>query len=398
VILSTCNRSEIYAACDDPEAARADLSRFICEFHGVDPASILPHLTHAADLEAVNHLFRIAAGLDSLVVGEPQILGQVKEAHGTASEAQTSGPLLNRLFHASFAVGKRVRAETSLGSGAVSVSFAAVSLARKIFGDLKARSVLVIGAGEMGKLTARHMKSQGVDRITIISRSMAHAARTAEGIGSALAASWDDIDAVLGASDIVITATGAAAPVLTKARIETLMRPRRNRPLFVIDIALPRDVEPAAGEIEQVFLYNIDDLQATVRENLARRESEVSGAQKIVADEADRFASWLRSRGAIPTVVALRQRFDQLRRSELERLEPKLASLSPEARGRVEEVTRLLIEKLLLMPTEQLKSLGDSETVSAYSEALTRLFGLEETDRGQRGKLEPFRAGRGRRD
>jgi glutamyl-tRNA reductase len=272
-----------------------------------------------------------------------------------------------------------------------------VSLARKIFGNLKARSVLVIGAGEMGKLTALHMKSQGVDRVTIISRSMAHAARTAETIGNALAASWDDMDAVLGASDIVITATGAASPVLTKARIGTLMRPRRSRPLFIIDIALPRDVEPAAGEIEQVFLYNIDDLQATVRENLARRESEITGAQAIVNEEIDKFSAWLRSRGAIPTVVALRQRFEQLRRSELERLEPKLASLSPEARGRVEEITRLLVEKLLLMPTEQLKSVGDAETVSAYSEALTRLFGLEEGDRSPRGKVEPFRASGRRR-
>jgi glutamyl-tRNA reductase len=277
------------------------------------------------------------------------------------------------------------------------VSFAAVSLAKKIFGNLKDRSVLVVGAGEMGKLTALHMKSQGVDRVTIISRTMAAAARTAEAIGGALAAAWDDMDAVLSSSDIVITATGSATPILTKGHVEALMRTRRNRPLFIIDIALPRDVEAAAGEIEQVFLYNIDDLQATVRENLARRESEVTGAQAIVADEVQKFGAWMRSRGAIPTVVALRQRFEQVRRSELERLEPKLASLSPEARGRVEEITRLLVEKLLLMPTEQLKALGDADTVSAYSEALTRLFGLDEAERALRGRVEPFRAGARRR-
>ena len=231
----------------------------------------------------------------------------------------------------------------------------------------------------MGKLTARHMKSQGVQHVTIVSRTMAHAARTAEAIGGATAAPWDEMDAALGASDIVITATGAAAPILTKARVEAVMRPRRNRPLFIIDIALPRDVEAAAGEIEQVFLYNIDDLQATVRENLARRTSEVARAEAIVAEEVEKFGAWLRSRGAIPTVVALRQHFENIRRAELERLDYKLAALPPEARearARVDEITHLIVEKLLLTPTEQLKSLGDAETVGAYTEALTRLFGL----------------------
>ena len=189
--------------------------------------------------------------------------------------------------------------------------------------------MLVVGAGEMGKLTALHMKSQGVQQVTIVSRTMAHAARTAEAIGGASAAPWEELDAALGASDIVITATGAAAPILTKAHVEAVMRPRRNRPLFIIDIAMPRDVEPAAGEIEQVFLYNIDDLQATVRENLARRASEVARAEAIVAEEVEKFAGWLRSRGAIPTVVALRQRFEAIRRSELERLEFKLLRCRP---------------------------------------------------------------------
>ena len=221
----------------------------------------------------------------------------------------------------------------------------------------------MVGAGEMGKLTALHMKSQGVQHITIVSRTMAHAARTAEAIGGASAAPWEELDAVLGASDIVITATGAAAPILTKAHIEAVMRPRRNRPLFIIDIAMPRDVEPAAGEIEQVFLYNIDDLQATVRENLARRASEVSRAETIVDEEVERFGAWFRSRGAIPTVVALRQRFETIRRAELERLDFKLSTLPPEARARVDEITHLIIEKLLLTPTEQLKALGDAETV-----------------------------------
>src|SRR6195256_5630381 len=378
VVVSTCNRAELYVACDEVEATRQDLVRFVSDFNGVAASDIAPHVYDVTDLDVARHLFRVAAGLDSLVMGEPQILGQVKDAHTIATDAHTSGPVLNRLFHTSFAAGKRVRTETGLGSGAVSVSYAAVALARKIFGDLNGRNVVVIGAGEMGKLTAMHMKSHGVQHVTIVSRTMAHAARTAEAIGGASAAPWEELDAVLGASDIVITATGAAAPILTKARIESVMRPRRNRPLFIIDIAMPRDVEPAAGEIEQVFLYNIDDLQATVRENLARRASEVAHAETIVSEEVDRFGAWLRSRAAIPTVVALREHFEAIRRAELERLDFKLSSLTPEARARVDEITHLLVEKLLLAPTEQLKSLGNSETVGAYTEALNRLFALTE--------------------
>jgi glutamyl-tRNA reductase len=399
VIVSTCNRAELYVACDDLGATRASLVSFVSEFHGVDRAEVAPHLYEVADLEVARHLFRVAAGLDSLVVGEPQILGQVKEAHTIAAETQTVGPVLNRLFHACFGVGKRVRTETGLGSGAVSVSYAAVSLAKKIFGDLSGRHVLVIGAGEMGKLTALHLKSQGVTHVTIVSRTMAHAARTAEAIGGA-AAPWEEMDLALAASDIVVTATGAAAPILTKARIEAVMRPRRNRPLFVIDIAMPRDVEAATGEIEQVFLYNVDDLEATVRENLARRGSEVARAEAIVSEEVDRFGAWFRSRGAIPTVIALRERFEMIRRAELARLEFKMSALPPDARARVDEITHLIVEKLLLTPTEQLKALGgDTETVGAYAEALTRLFGLaqqeaeEQAGRGRdanMGRVEPF--------
>jgi glutamyl-tRNA reductase len=399
VVLSTCNRAEVYVACEDLAAAKSALAVFFSSFTAVDRATVVPHLYDVQNLDAARHLFRVAAGLDSLVVGEPQILGQVKEAYNAAGEARTVGAVLNRLFHSSFAVGKRVRTETGLGSGAVSVSYAAAALAKKIFGDLKGRSVLVIGAGEMGKLTALHMKAQGVHRVTIISRTMGHAARTAEAIGGAVAAPWDELDATLATSDIVISATGAASPILTKAHVEAVMRPRRNRPLFIIDIALPRDIEPAAGELEQVFLYNIDDLQDTVRENLARRASEVQRAEAIVNEEVERFGSWLRSRGAIPTVVALRQKFEATRRAELTRLDFKLASLPPEARSRVDEITRLLVEKLLLTPTEQLKAIGGTETGEAYAEALTRLFALgdepntESTDStggGAPTNVEPF--------
>jgi glutamyl-tRNA reductase len=388
VVVSTCNRAELYVACDEAAATGQDLVHFVSDFNGVAASDIAPHVYEVVDLDVARHLVRVAAGLDSLVMGEPQILGQVKDAHTCATDAHTVGPVLNRLFHTSFAVGKRVRTETGLGSGAVSVSYAAVALARKIFGDLNGRNVVVIGAGEMGKLTAIHMKSQGVQHVTIVSRTMAHAARTAQAIGGASATPWEELDAVVGGSDIVITATGAAVPILTKAHVEAIMRPRRNRPLFIIDIAVPRDVEAAAGEIEQVFLYNIDDLTATVRENLARRATEVARAEAIVSEEVEKFGAWFRSRGAIPTVVALRERFESIRRAELERLDFKLSSLPPEARARVDEITHHIIEKLLLTPTEQLKSLSDADTVGAYSEALTRLFDLGEQE--PRRKVEPF--------
>src|SRR5438046_3353959 len=217
VIVSTCNRSEVYTACDEVAGTRHAVVSFIADFHKIPAEMLAAHVYDRVDLDAARHLFRVAAGLDSLVVGEPQILGQVKDAHAVAAETQTVGPILNRLFHASFASGKRVRSETALGSGAVSVSFAAVSLARKIFGDLRGRHVLVVGAGEMGKLTALHMKSQGVQSVTIVSRTMAHAARTAEAIGGASAAPWDEVGTAVGSSDIVITATGAGKPVFTKA-------------------------------------------------------------------------------------------------------------------------------------------------------------------------------------
>ena len=378
-IVSTCNRVELYVGCDDSEAARAAIQRFLSEFHGIPGDQLTPHLYWKAGHDAVAHLYRVASGLDSLVMGEPQILGQVKEAFGVASQMGCTGPLLNRLFHSAFATGKRVRSETALAAGAVSVSYAAVELARKIFGNLKGRTVLVVGAGEMGKLTAVHMQAQGIGRLIITSRTAAHATALAQSLGGA-SVPWDALHTSLIDADILITATGASTPIISRALIAQTMKARRQKPLFVIDIAVPRDVESDAGDLEQVFLYNIDDLQAVVQENISKRGTEASDAEKIIAQEVNKFAAWLNSRGAIPTIVALRQRFEAVRQSELRRLEPKLASLPPDARARVDEITRLITEKLLINPTEQLKSASDSDTIAAYSDVLTRLFGLADDD------------------
>ncbi len=377
VVLSTCNRSEIYVASSDPELARAELVQFLSEYHGVPSEAFAPHLFSYVDGAAAEHLFRVAAGLDSIVVGEPQILGQVKDAFEAAAGRRCTGPVLSKLFHWSFGVGKRVRTETALGEGAVSVSFAAVALARKIFGRLDGRRVLVVGAGEISTLTAQHLKSQGVGEMVITSRTPAHAEDLANAVGGA-AVPWNELSRALAAADIVVTATGSQRPIITRAQIEAVTGRRRPDPLFIIDVAVPRDVEASVSEIEQVFLYNVDDLQTIVQENLSRRGAEIAQAEAIVVEEVSRFAAWQRSRGAIPTIVALRQRFETIRKAELQRLEGKLGALPPDARARVDEVTRLIVEKLLLEPTSQLKALPDEETQVAYTEAINRVFRLRD--------------------
>jgi glutamyl-tRNA reductase len=375
VLLSTCNRSEIYTTCQDPVQARDSLSRFLIEYHGVPAEIVEPHLYVQHGDQAVRQLFRVAAGLDSLVVGEPQILGQVKHAYTVATEQHCTGALLNRLFHHAFTVGKRVRAETGVADGAVSVSYAALGLARKVCGELKGLTALVLGAGDMAALTARHLQAQEPKALLISSRTAAHAAELANEVGGRVIP-WEETDGALAAADIVVSATGATKPIVTRDRVRRAMKTRPTRPLFIIDIAVPRDVEAEAGEIEQVLVYNIDDLQSIVSENLSKRAAEMARAETIVRDEVEAFMTWARSRTAIPTVVALRRRFEAIRQTELQRLQPKLAALTPEAKARVDEVTRLIVEKLLLTPTEQLKGVADRETVEAYADALTRLFAL----------------------
>ena len=373
-VLSTCNRAEVYAAAD-ADAAVDEVARFFGEYHGVTPADLQSHLYVHRGADAARHLFRVAAGLDSLVVGEPQILGQVKAAYTVASDQHYTGTVLNRLFHLAFSAGKRVRSETGLGEGAVSVSYAAISLAKKIFGDLGRLQALVLGSGEMGKLTAIHLKAQGVRGITMASRTRATADRLAQQIG-ATACDWTDVHAALGQADIVVTATGAPSAILTRADIDRVMKTRRDRPLFIIDIAVPRDVDPAAGTLEQVFLYNVDDLQGIVESSLERRSAELARADAIVSSEAAKFAAWLQSREIIPTVVALRDRFESIRRAELNRLQHKLNGLPPEAQAQVDHITKLIVEKLLLTPTEQLKAVSDDALAATYSDALNRLFSL----------------------
>ncbi len=393
VILSTCNRVEIYAAVDSDTVADA-CARFIAEYNGVAWETLAPHVFVRRGAEAARHLCRVAAGLDSLVVGEPQILGQVKEAFAASERAKQTGALVGRAFSTAFTAGKRVRSETGLGRGAISVSYAALALARKIFGSVQGRDVLILGAGEMVELTGVHLREQSAGRVTVASRTLAAAAALAERLGGR-AVPWTELDEALRSADILVSATGASEPVLSRRAVEQAMRSRRGRPLFIIDIAVPRDVEPGAGLLDQVFLYNIDDLQAIVQENLAKRGSELAEAERIVTEEVDRFTAWLQSRKVIPTVVALRQRFDAIRQAELRRLEPRLAALPPDARARVDEITHLIVEKLLLAPTEQLKSAGDDDTLVTYADAVERLFELSSEPASRRSTPVRLRARNG---
>ena len=377
VVLSTCNRSEIYATLERDADVEA-LTRFFSEYHGLPHEEIAGHLYVHRGIDVARHLFRVAAGLDSLVVGEPQVFGQVKSAYTLAANRGMTGAFLNRLFHAAFSTGKRVRSETGLSEGAVSVSYAAVALAKKIFGALRGRTVCIAGAGDMASLTGVHLKAQEVERIIVASRTPENAERLAAELEGE-AVPWTRLTEALTAADVAVTATGASTAVITRGVLQQVMRQRPHRPLFIIDIAVPRDVEAAAGDLEQVFLYNIDDLQQIVKDNLAKRGTELSRAEAIVNEESSRFAEWLKSRDVIPTVVALRERFETIRRAELRRLDAQLAGLTPDARNRVDEITRLLVEKLLLSPTEQLKSLDDETMVAVYSEALSRLFSLAGT-------------------
>jgi glutamyl-tRNA reductase len=377
VVLSTCNRSEVYVASASPETARDEIVRFLSEYHQLPAEAFAPHLFSFSDADVAQHLFRVAAGLDSLVVGEPQILGQVKDAFQAAAERRCTGPVLRKLFDWSFNVGKRVRSETALGEGAVSISFAAVQLARKIFGRLDGRRVLVVGAGEISTLTAQHLRAHGAAEVAIASRTAAHAQLLATDVGGHWVP-WDGLQNALATADIIVTATGSQRPIITRAHVETALGRFRRDPLFIIDVAVPRDVEPSVGELEQVFLYNVDDLQTIVQENLSKRSAEVARAEGIVQEELARFSAWQRSRGAIQTVVALRDRFEAVRRSELQRLESRMGALPPDTRAVFDQLTRLIVEKLLLDPTEQLKALPDEETQAAYTEAVNRLFRLRE--------------------
>ncbi len=380
VILSTCNRVEVVAAAASSEAAFTEILDFLHEQKSRRHAGALDEhvYTYRGD-EAVRHLFRVAASLDSMVVGEPQILGQLKDYYDIAQQAGTVGTILHRLFHRSFSVAKRVRTETGIASRAVSISSVAVDLARRIFDRFDDKTVMLIGAGKMGGLMARHLRSSGVGSLMVTNRTFERAVELAERIhGSPIL--FEEFPRYLKMADLVIACTGASEILIDAALVDRVLRERKQRAMFFIDIGDRRNFDARINDLDNVYLYNIDDLTSVAQENLQERASEAQKAEVIVLEEVQSFSGWIASLEQVPTITALRQRFEEIRRGEIEKsLVGGLKGLSEQQKKAVEDMTAAMINKMLHGPTAQLKTLAqsDDDETLLYVAALKKLFDLE---------------------
>ncbi len=377
LLLSTCNRTEIVLAGAPGLAAGHIFSDFFCANRPVRPEELSPAFYRYRSSEAVRHLFRVAGSLDSLVVGEPQILGQVKDAYHLACEAGGCGPVLNRLFHRTFQVAKRIRTETKIAEAAVSVSYAGVELARKIFGKLAGKEALLVGAGEMAELAAQHLLAAGVTRMTIANRTPERAAQIASQFGG-FAVGWDRIDAELERADIVICSAAAPRPILGRGRMEAVIRARKFRPLFFVDLAMPRNVEPSVGSLEGCYVYDLDGLESVTDENRKARHAEAEKAEAIVIEETEEFLALLNSLQVVPTIIALNQQAEDIRRSELEKALADLKDLTGDHRERIDYLTSAIVKKILHTPITALKSAERSGNGEEITRAAKTLFGIEE--------------------
>ncbi|PMP67457.1 MAG: glutamyl-tRNA reductase [Thermodesulfobacterium geofontis] len=378
LFLSTCNRVEFYFILD-PDKKNQFLTEF---FSFIERESsfkwkdLEPHLYFLENEKAVKHLFEVACGLDSMVIGEPQILGQVKSAYKEALNYRTSGLILNKLLHKCFSVAKKVRTETGIGGGAVSVSYAAYSLAKKILGSLKDKTVLLVGAGEMAELACMHFVSEGVRKVIIANRTLSKAIELAEKFKGE-AYSLDELPQALIKADIVISSTGAPNCIITKTMVNSILKPRKYRPLFIIDIAVPRDVEQEVNKLENVFLYDIDDLKSVIEENLKERKKEALRAQVIIETEVFKFQKWLKELDFYPTLRALSEKAEILRQNELSKTLKKLKNLSEEEKKAIEILTKSLVQKLLYYPINFIKKSYHEEGKYAIS-LVRQIFELDE--------------------
>jgi glutamyl-tRNA reductase len=374
-ILSTCHRVELYAATTDAARARTQLQRFWSKHSGVAQWEFEPHLYHLEGNKAVEHLFSVASGLDSAIIGESQILGQVREALRLGLEQRSLGRVLSVLFRQAVTTGKRARTETGIGRSSASISSAAVELARKTFGDLSSSRVLLVGAGKMGELAAQNLLDKGVAGIDVVGRTRERALRLALRCGAS--AGLSHLEDALHQCDIAITCTSAPHHVITTSMAQRVMRQRGGRPLFLIDIAMPRDVEPAVGEISNVHLYNIDDLESAVATNMKERRAEARKVQPIIAEEVAKFESWRATLGVVPAIIALRERAEAIRQEELARTSAVLGKLSEEDRRRIEALTLAIEKKLLHHPIALLRARAAAGDGHGTLEALRDLFGLD---------------------
>ncbi len=375
LIVSTCNRVELCAASKEPEAAMAAMRRFLADYHEISLDEISDHLYDYQGEDAIRHLFRVASSLDSMVLGEPQILGQIKTAYGYASEYKTAGLILNRFLHKAFSVAKRVRTETAIASNAVSVSFAAVELARKIFDQLDNKAVMIIGAGEMCELAARHFVTNGVSKVLVTNRTFERAEKlAAEFQGKAVP--FEYFVEHLAETDIVLTSTGAPNFILGQRQMEEVLKRRKNRPMFLIDIAVPRDIDPKVNDLDNAYLYDVDDLQGVVQANLKERKKEASKAEAIVEQEIGQFHQWLANLEVKPTIIALRRKLEEIRQQEVEKTFGNLKDLSDKERKSIEAMANAIINKILHQPTAILKQSQNDTSGEDYVDAIRTLFDL----------------------
>jgi len=375
--ISTCNRVELVCVMDGEKETIQGAKRFLSQSGGLTDQEVADCLYVYRDAEAIRHLFRVTASLDSLVMGETQILGQVKEAYRQALAQNATGLVLNRLLHRSFRTAKRVRTETSIAANPVSVSFAAVELAKKIFGSLDGKKIVLIGAGEMAELTGTHLIGNGAEEITVANRSEAQGIALAEKFhGRAIL--LDDLDAALIDADIVISSTGAAKHIVTEESIRQSMRKRKNRLLFLIDIAVPRDIEPSAESIENVYLYNIDNLQDIVDENMKGRKKEALKAEAIVEEEVIYYNSWIKELEAVPTIVSLRAKAEGIVRQELGKSIGWMQKLSEADREKVDNLVQSVVNKILHAPVAVMKEESSEVTSKGIVDAVRQLFRLDE--------------------
>ncbi|PYS54092.1 MAG: glutamyl-tRNA reductase [Acidobacteria bacterium] len=372
LILSTCNRVEVVAGSADDRSIR----EFLCEFHRVPHEAVSKHLYSFRNAEAVRHVFRVAASLDSMMIGEPQILGQVKDAYRIATDAGAIGMHLNALMNRAFAVAKKVRKETGISQLAVSVSYAAVELARKIFGELPGKGVMIIGASKMGELAAKHLKRAGVSSVLVTNRTFERAVELAKVFHGA-AVPFEHFTDHMDRADIVISSTGAPHFIITKTLAEQIIHRRKNKPMFFIDIAVPRDIDPTVNDIDNAFLYDIDDLQQVIDANLKERMKEALRAEEIVEHEVEAFCSKMHSREVVPTIVQLRDALEKIRREEIERNRRLLKDLSPEQQAAVDQITKSLVNKILHPPIEQLKQLARDPQGPDIAGLIRKLFNIK---------------------
>ncbi len=390
VIVSTCNRVELYAASRNVEAAIIELKRFMSEYHKVPAEILAEHLYEYEGVDAIRHVLRVASSLDSMVIGEPQILGQIKTAYGYATEFKTSGVILNRFLHKAFSVAKRVRTETAIASNAVSVSFAAVELARKIFDTLEDKTVMLIGAGEMCELAAKHFVNNGVKKVMVTNRTFARAEKLAAEFPGGIPVSFENFREQLHRVDIVLSSTGAPDYVLEAKKIKEVIKARRYKPMFLIDIAVPRDIDPMANKLDGIYLYDVDDLQGVVQANLKEREKEAAKAEKIIDGEIVQFQKWMSTLEVKPTIVALRRRLDEVRKAEVEKTLASLNGLGQKEQKAIEAMANAIVNKILHHPTNVLKQSQNGSGNDLYIDAVRTLFDLPDTADLQPETAEPL--------